>query len=397
MSGIKSYLIDVLAKLIVHLVNDAIFLSSSEVPNPDPNARAPQNYTPSTTPYILRMEFVNGEYITLSAVVQRAGCFLYVTYQGVSNARTSSEQVREITREVGVVPDRRMTRTYDESGTLRSQWLAQHAFDLANDMVDHRLVDIIGFATVHGTMVLFSTTRHYSEYSIPDLAATRVVLRDTRFALCVEDFVRHAPYMGPSPLALGLLDEWQQAPEYEYRPPRVTRSAVVAAKPSNVRTGHSFPFTPSHFTGAGSKMKFKNGITYDKLENTANSKKDPLVYAHTSVLGNAGGARINTGRDPTRTLAPLSSWRLVPGQRHPTLGDPQNPAARFQYGLSDLRKIPQEQLHAALAGERKRQEEERAREEESAREERARKESARELGKRKRENAENLMKKTSSM
>ena len=64
MSGIKSYLIDVLAKLIVHLVNDAIFLSSSEVPNPDPNARAPQNYTPSTTPYILRMEFVNGEYIT---------------------------------------------------------------------------------------------------------------------------------------------------------------------------------------------------------------------------------------------------------------------------------------------------------------------------------------------
>ena len=268
-----------------------------------------------------------------------------------------------------------MTRTYDESGTLRSQWLAQHAFDLANDMVDHRLVDIIGFATVHGTMVLFSTTRHYSEYSIPDLAATRVVLRDTRFALCVEDFVRHAPYMVPVP-SPSPLDEWQQAPEYEFRPPRVTRSAVVAAKPSNVRTGRSFPFAPSHFTGAGSKLKFKNGITYDDLENTANSgsrQKDPLVYAHTSMLGNAGGARINTGRDPTRTLAPWSSWKKVPGQLHPTLGDPQNPAVRFHFGRSDLRKIPRDQLHVALAGERKRQEEERAR-----------KESTRELGKRKR-------------
>ena len=382
MSGIKSYLIDVLAKLIVTLVK--------EVPPHSPHLLpSPPSTTPSTTPYILRMEFGNDEYITLSAVVQRTGCFLYVTYP-LLDARTSSEQVRVF----AVVPDLHH-RTYDESGTLHSQWLAEHAFDLAKDMVRHlTFFHIIEFDRF-GRMVLFSTPARY--FSIPDLAATRVVVRDTRFALCVEDFVRHAPYMGPSPLALGLLDEWQQAPEYEYRPPRVTRSAVVAAKPSNVRTGHSFPFTPSHFTGAGSKMKFKNGITYDKLENTANSKKDPLVYAHTSVLGNAGGARINTGRDPTRTLAPLSSWRLVPGQRHPTLGDPQNPAARFQYGLSDLRKIPQEQLHAALAGERKRQEEERAREEESAREERARKESARELGKRKRENAENLMKKKSSM
>ena len=277
MSGIKSYLIDVLAKLIVTLVK--------EVPPHSPHLLpSPPSTTPSTTPYILRMEFGNDEYITLSAVVQRTGCFLYVTYP-LLDARTSSEQVRVF----AVVPDLHH-RTYDESGTLHSQWLAEHAFDLAKDMVRHL------------------TFFHIIEF--------------------------------------------------------------------NVRTGRSFPFAPSHFTGAGSKLKFKNGITYDDLENTANSgsrQKDPLVYAHTSMLGNAGGARINTGRDPTRTLAPLSSWRLVPGQRHPTLGDPQNPAARFQYGLSDLRKIPQEQLHAALAGERKRQEEERAR-----------KESTRELGKRKR-------------
>ena len=170
---------------------------------------------------------------------------------------------------------------------------------------------------------------------------------------------------------------WEETPSsspFPYQPPHVTRSAFPSTA-SGVQTGRSFSFTPSHFTGAGSNLRFKNGITYDELENTANSsrQKDPLVYAHTSVLGNAGGARINTGRDPTRTLAPWSSWKKVPGQLHPTLGDPQNPAVRFHVGRSDLRKIPRDQLHAALAGERKRQEEERAR-----------KESTRELGKRKR-------------
>lgn len=126
---------------------------------------------------------------------------------------------------------------------------------------------------------------------------------------------------------------------YEYQPPHATRSAFG----SDVKTGHSFAFKSGHFTGSGSNVKIKNGITQLELENTANSggayKKNPLVYVHTAK-----------GRDPTGLVAPLSSFRMLGGQVHPVLGnrEEKEKSIRYQMGHRNLRKITEEHKNEAI-------------------------------------------------
>ena len=143
-------------------------------------------------------------------------------------------------------------------------------------------------------------------------------------------------------------EEWEPEPEYEYKPPAVSRSTFPSTS-SKIKSGHSFSFRSGHFTGDGAKVKLKNGITQLDLDNTlrntaSSSPRDPLVYAHTP----AGG------RDPTRLLAPLSSFRKLGGQKHPTLGNHATPETRYQLGASNLRKIPRETILQELARRRKR-------------------------------------------
>jgi len=161
-------------------------------------------------------------------------------------------------------------------------------------------------------------------------------------------YIRSPPSPAPSPAGS---HGWEPTPtnSNSYRPPHVTRSAF--GNPSKIKSGHSFSFRSSDFTGSGSKRKLRNGITYTELENTANSggyKTNPVVYAHTSEHNRTEKVRKNTGRDPTRLFAPLSSFRALGGQLHPTLGNPANPMARYPMGHQNLRKIPGTHVHAAL-------------------------------------------------
>ena len=57
-----------------------------------------------------------------------------------------------------------------------------------------------------------------------------------------------------------------------------------------------------------------------ELEDTASSRPPKMVYA-----------KINGKNDPTKLLAPLESWKQLPGQLHPLL--------RHPLGHSDLRKV----------------------------------------------------------
>ena len=141
--------------------------------------------------------------------------------------------------------------------------------------------------------------------------------------------------------------------QFELQPAHVSRSAFGEG---SIRTGHSFSFDSRHFTGTGSNLRVKNGIMQTELEDTADSgagKNDPLLYFHTS-RANTSGKRQNTGRDPTKLMAPRSSVYRLPGQRHPVLGDPDAPEVRYQVGHQDLRKVERAAVAAELARRKRR-------------------------------------------
>ena len=96
-----------------------------------------------------------------------------------------------------------------------------------------------------------------------------------------------------------------------YRAPRIQKSHFR----SSVKTG-SRSLRSGNYTGSGSHKKLRNGITMTELENTASSRQPTMVY----VRG-----------DPTKLLAPLESWKRLPGQLHPLTRQP--------LGHSDLRKV----------------------------------------------------------
>lgn len=140
---------------------------------------------------------------------------------------------------------------------------------------------------------------------------------------------------------------WEPTPSYSYNPPHVARSAF--GNPSKIKSGHSFAFTSSDFTGSGTKPKLRNALTRTELENTANSggyNKNPVVYAHTSEHNATNPLkRKNTGRDPARAYGQYESWKHLGGQR--------NPFTREEHGHQNLRKIPEAHVQAAVAHELK--------------------------------------------
>jgi len=95
-----------------------------------------------------------------------------------------------------------------------------------------------------------------------------------------------------------------------YRAPSIEKSHFRSSVKTGSRSLHS-----SNYTGSGSHKKLRNGILQTELENTASSHPK-MVY----VKG-----------DPTRLLAPLESWKRLPGQLHPLTRQP--------LGHSDLRKV----------------------------------------------------------
>jgi len=95
-----------------------------------------------------------------------------------------------------------------------------------------------------------------------------------------------------------------------YRAPSIEKSHFR----SSVKTG-SRSLRSQNYTGSGSHRQLRNGILQTELENTASSHPK-MVY----VKG-----------DPTRLLAPMESWKQLPGQLHPLTRQP--------LGHSDLRKV----------------------------------------------------------
>jgi hypothetical protein len=95
----------------------------------------------------------------------------------------------------------------------------------------------------------------------------------------------------------------------EYRPPAIERSLFDSSIKTGSRSLHSQNYT-------GSRRKLRNGITMTELENTASSSNPRMVYVK---------------NDPTKLLAPMSSWKQLPGQVHPM--------SRQKLGRSDLRKV----------------------------------------------------------
>jgi len=96
-----------------------------------------------------------------------------------------------------------------------------------------------------------------------------------------------------------------------YRAPSIEKSHFR----SSVKTG-SRSLRSQNYTGSGSKRKLRNGILQIELENTASSKPHTMVYVK---------------NDPTKLLAPMESWKRLPGQLHPL--------TRQHLGHSDLRKV----------------------------------------------------------
>ncbi len=104
-------------------------------------------------------------------------------------------------------------------------------------------------------------------------------------------------------------------PSYQYVAPVVVRSPFT----SSVKTG-SRSLRSSNYTGSGSRKKLRNGILMTELENTASSSKPTrMVYVK---------------NDPTQLLAPMESWKQLPGQIHPLTRKP--------LGRSNLRKAKKE-------------------------------------------------------
>jgi hypothetical protein len=99
--------------------------------------------------------------------------------------------------------------------------------------------------------------------------------------------------------------------EYTYHPPPIAKSQFG----STVQTG-SRSLRSSNYTGPTHDKKLRDGILMMDVENTASSHPPTMVYAK---------------NDPTKLLAPLSSWKQLPGQVHPT--------TRKKLGHSDLRKV----------------------------------------------------------
>ena len=95
-----------------------------------------------------------------------------------------------------------------------------------------------------------------------------------------------------------------------YRAPSIEKSHFR----SSVKTG-SRSLRSQNYTGSGSHRQLRNGILQTELENTASSHPK-MVY----VKG-----------DPTRLLAPMESWKRLPGQLHPLTRQP--------LGHSNLRKV----------------------------------------------------------
>ena len=95
-----------------------------------------------------------------------------------------------------------------------------------------------------------------------------------------------------------------------YRAPSIEKSHFRSSVKTGSRSLHS-----SNYTGSGSHKKLRNGILQTELENTASSHPK-MVY----VKG-----------DPTRLLAPMESWKRLPGQLHPLTRQP--------LGHSNLRKV----------------------------------------------------------
>ena len=101
--------------------------------------------------------------------------------------------------------------------------------------------------------------------------------------------------------------------QYTYRAPSISRSKFTSSVATGSRSLHSGDYT----AGSGSQRKLRNGILQTEIENTASSSRPPkMVYVK---------------NDPTKTLAPMSSWKQLPGQIHPT--------TRQKLGHSDLRKV----------------------------------------------------------
>ena len=96
-----------------------------------------------------------------------------------------------------------------------------------------------------------------------------------------------------------------------YRAPRIQKSHFR----SSVKTGNR-SLRSQNYTGSGSQKKLRNGITMMELEDTASSRPPTMVYVK---------------NDPTKLLAPLESWKQLPGQVHPL--------TRHPLGHSDLRKV----------------------------------------------------------
>jgi hypothetical protein len=104
---------------------------------------------------------------------------------------------------------------------------------------------------------------------------------------------------------------WSIPYEYTYHPPPIAKSQFG----STVQTG-SRSLRSSNYTGPTHYKKLRDGILMMDVDNTASSHPPTMVYAK---------------NDPTKLLAPLSSWKQLPGQVHPT--------TRKKLGHSDLRKV----------------------------------------------------------
>jgi hypothetical protein len=98
---------------------------------------------------------------------------------------------------------------------------------------------------------------------------------------------------------------------YTYHPPPIVKSQFG----STVQTG-SRSLRSSNYTGPTHDKKLRDGILMLDVDNTASSHPPTMVYAK---------------NDPTKLVAPLSSWKQLPGQVHPT--------TRKKLGHSDLRKV----------------------------------------------------------
>jgi len=96
-----------------------------------------------------------------------------------------------------------------------------------------------------------------------------------------------------------------------YRAPSIEKSHFRSSVKTGSRSLHS-----SNYTGSGSHKKLRNGILQTELENTASSKPHTMVYVK---------------NDPTKLLAPLESWKRLPGQLHPLTRQP--------LGHTNLRKV----------------------------------------------------------